>query len=651
MAVDLSGLGSYGFEQMCQALAVHVLGAGLVVFGDGPDGGREATFDGPLTSYPSKAKPWNGYVVLQAKFKTKVGDPGPGARWLRDQLKTELDAWANPAAARVRCGRLPEYLIVTTNVSLSAVPGVGGKDRIDELLRTYADRVGLKGWRVWDEAQIIAFLGAYPEVRNGFSTLTTSNDVLAKLLVELDKSRPLSEPAPLLPRYLPGEPGNEASFHEAYEAAGGAARLGTALGRAREEGPGWVQHFAGGPEGEPAVLCALFNRSVVAVARPVWNEVAAVGGGGPNSGTIGVGFPVFDPSAPSGFIGSDADLVSLAGGQWGDRHRGRLLRHPPHQSVWQPEISFDTNVSRARDIWPSDTPMDLRLRVAASIPWFADEWRITGTSRSRMIADLANCTLAEFVSALAERLGFGAVQADWREINPPAGCNNSRCSAHQIVVIGADDRPAVKLCVRLTLPDGRRMELLAVVDLCVDFDVIRPGHTATQPAEIPADLRVTLAELSEFFAYGWHVATMILPLAATRCHSLPLAATRCHSLPPTTQSPCHLPEHPGWSSTSRANGLLRLEVPAQSEPSTWSTSTDSVHRATVRPAILWSVSSLRLACRNRTSRPSSTTRWTEWPTTSGSHRRPAHTGGCAPRSTVTVVVLDVDTARERVSFP
>lgn len=515
MAVDLSGLGSDGFEQMCQALAVHVLGAGLVVFGDGPDGGREATFDGPLTGYPSQAQPWNGYVVLQAKFKTKVGDPASGATWLRDQLKTELDAWSNPAAGRVRRGRLPEYLIIATNVSLSAVPGVGGKDRIDDLLRTYADRVGLKGWRVWDEAQIITFLSAYPEVRKGFSTLTTSNEVFAKILADMDKPRPLPEPAPLPPRYLPGEPGNEAAFQEAYEAAGGAARLGNALGLVREEGPGWVQHFAGGPEGEPAVLCALFNRPVVAVAQAIWNEIAAVGGGGPNSGTTGVGFPVVDPSAPTGFIGSNAQIVNLAGGQWGDRHRGRLLRNPPRQSIWQPEVSFDTNVSRARDIWTSDTPMDLRVRVAACIPWFADEWRITGASRSRMVAALANCMLPEFVCGLAERLGLGAAHVDWREIEPPEGRNNRRCAAHEIVVSGADGRPAVKLCVRLTLPDGRHTELLATVDLRVDFDAIRPGDTAAQPAEIPADLRVTLGELTDFFARGWYVATMILPLAAT----------------------------------------------------------------------------------------------------------------------------------------
>lgn len=74
----------------------------------------------------------------------------------------------------------------------------------------------------------------------------------------------------------------------------------------------------------------------------------------------------------------------------------------------------------------------------------------------------------------------------------------------------------MKLCVRLTLPNGRHTELLATVDLHVDFDAIRPGDAVTtQPAEIPVDLRVTLAELTDLVEHAWHVATMILPLAVT----------------------------------------------------------------------------------------------------------------------------------------
>ena len=102
---------------MCQALAAYVLGPGIEAFGSGPDGGREATFDG-RAQYLSLTDPWDGFVVLQAKFKERLLGTGTGANtaWLRRQVMAELEAWADPGKARVRHGRRPEYMIIATNV-------------------------------------------------------------------------------------------------------------------------------------------------------------------------------------------------------------------------------------------------------------------------------------------------------------------------------------------------------------------------------------------------------------------------------------------------------------------------------------------------------------------------------------------------------
>jgi hypothetical protein len=71
---DWSKLGERRFEDLCRALAVHVLGPEVQAFGDGPDGGREASFDGPVRYAPGAGGPWNGYGVLQAKYRrTGVG--------------------------------------------------------------------------------------------------------------------------------------------------------------------------------------------------------------------------------------------------------------------------------------------------------------------------------------------------------------------------------------------------------------------------------------------------------------------------------------------------------------------------------------------------------------------------------------------------
>jgi hypothetical protein len=61
---DLTRLGDREFEHLSQALALQVLGAGVTVFGEGPDGGREATFEGRM-HFPGPGEPWNGYGVVQ----------------------------------------------------------------------------------------------------------------------------------------------------------------------------------------------------------------------------------------------------------------------------------------------------------------------------------------------------------------------------------------------------------------------------------------------------------------------------------------------------------------------------------------------------------------------------------------------------------
>jgi hypothetical protein len=65
-AYNLSGLSTDSFEHLVQALFLKVVAPGGVIFGAGPDGAREATFEGKM-DYPSRRARWDGYVVVQAK--------------------------------------------------------------------------------------------------------------------------------------------------------------------------------------------------------------------------------------------------------------------------------------------------------------------------------------------------------------------------------------------------------------------------------------------------------------------------------------------------------------------------------------------------------------------------------------------------------
>lgn len=177
MDYDFSRLSTRAFEQLIQALAAVVVGPGIVVFGDGPDGGREATFDGRI-SFPDPSANWHGYGVVQAKFRQRMGDTGKDGNWALRELEKELKKFAHSARAL----RKPEYYLFATNVVLSPVADEGAKDKAAKLIETYREALGLKDYRIWDHDQLCTLLDAHPEVRTAYTAWITPGDVLAAVL-------------------------------------------------------------------------------------------------------------------------------------------------------------------------------------------------------------------------------------------------------------------------------------------------------------------------------------------------------------------------------------------------------------------------------------------------------------------------------------
>src|SRR3954454_14053431 len=60
-------LSSEQFEQLVLFICQRLLGVGVQGFAKGPDGGRDAKFVGTAELHPSKAAPWTGIVIVQAK--------------------------------------------------------------------------------------------------------------------------------------------------------------------------------------------------------------------------------------------------------------------------------------------------------------------------------------------------------------------------------------------------------------------------------------------------------------------------------------------------------------------------------------------------------------------------------------------------------
>lgn len=67
MKYTYEDLGEDQFETLVVLLAQRLLGIGVQGFSKGPDGGRDAKFVGTAELHPSKAAPWIGITIIQAK--------------------------------------------------------------------------------------------------------------------------------------------------------------------------------------------------------------------------------------------------------------------------------------------------------------------------------------------------------------------------------------------------------------------------------------------------------------------------------------------------------------------------------------------------------------------------------------------------------
>ena len=127
MKYDLNKLGPIEFEHMIQSLCKKIIGEGVKIYGAGPDGQREATFTG-IAPYPSSAEMWDGYWVMQAKYKdfaTKKGD----FEWIRDNFITEMDSFK---LKKKKGDRIPDNYLFFTNIVLTPVLNTGVKDKISK---------------------------------------------------------------------------------------------------------------------------------------------------------------------------------------------------------------------------------------------------------------------------------------------------------------------------------------------------------------------------------------------------------------------------------------------------------------------------------------------------------------------------------------
>jgi len=201
---NLAALSQREFEHLIQALALKYISRGVTIFGDGRDGGREATCRGQMEYRRAMDTNWNGYLVVQAKFRQQpTGDPKKDGEWVLDQLQHELPKFSDPKRNLPK----PEYYLFATNLKLTAVQDAGSKDKAFKALADSSKTLGLKDYDIWDYDKICRLLDDAEEIRNRYAHFIACGDVLSRMMKWLKGYAPNFET--VMAKYLQREFLNE----------------------------------------------------------------------------------------------------------------------------------------------------------------------------------------------------------------------------------------------------------------------------------------------------------------------------------------------------------------------------------------------------------------------------------------------------------
>ena len=179
MEYNFTNIGNEQFENLVQALMQKILGYDSIVFGKGPDGGRELTFEGK-SNFPNAHKQWDGYWIVQAKYKSREEAAKNSFNWVREHFQKEIKG------LQKKKRKLPDNYIFVTNAILTPVEGAGDRDKIQKLisdLHSLIPNILIIGY---DE--LCKLIDNNLDVRSAYTHLITSGDILYKVLGLIEKN-------------------------------------------------------------------------------------------------------------------------------------------------------------------------------------------------------------------------------------------------------------------------------------------------------------------------------------------------------------------------------------------------------------------------------------------------------------------------------
>lgn len=172
MEYDFYRFGHGDFEALVQALFQNLLGNSSIVYGLGPDGGRELSFQGKA-SFASPLDTHDGLWIVQAKFRARDIHDHDQYTWVKTQFQAEM--------RKFRTGKypVPDQYIFVTNAVLTPVYERGGRDKMEKLAALYKALIPRIYIVAYDE--LCKLLLNNLAVRQAFDHLLQPGDLVAEV--------------------------------------------------------------------------------------------------------------------------------------------------------------------------------------------------------------------------------------------------------------------------------------------------------------------------------------------------------------------------------------------------------------------------------------------------------------------------------------
>jgi len=178
------------FETLVLLVCQHLLGISVQGFAEGPDGGRDAKFIGTAELHPSKANPWTGITIIQAKHTNGYNRYFNESDFYSLGSEQTILGKEIPKIRRLReANQLDHYMLFANR----RLPGEAESE-----IRVYiADQCGLSADSVYlcGVEQLELWLKTFPNVSKSAqldpvdSPLIVSSEELAELVQALARQR------------------------------------------------------------------------------------------------------------------------------------------------------------------------------------------------------------------------------------------------------------------------------------------------------------------------------------------------------------------------------------------------------------------------------------------------------------------------------